>query len=112
VNSGNRTTSIVVLAFLGAFAAADAGRVRESGTGAMWIAPELVDALNAARFPDCTHEVVIKTDLRTNGRVVFEWHPATGELSFAADGAMPAATLPESPSSQTLAATTLSCESR
>jgi hypothetical protein len=83
VLSGNRTSSIVALAILGAFAAADAGRAREDGTGAMWVAPELLGALETVRFSDCNHEVVIKTDLLTNGRVVFEWQPATGELSFA-----------------------------
>jgi hypothetical protein len=112
VNSGNRTFIISVVAFLGAFAAADAGRLGESSTGAMWVAPELLEALDKARFPDCTHDVVIKADLQTNGRVVFEWHPDTGELSFATPGEKSAAKLPEWSSSEPLAATTLGCGSR
>jgi len=80
---------------LGAFAAADAGRVGEDGTGAMWVAPELVQVMEEHSLPGGSHEVVIRTDLQTNGRVVFEWHPETGELSFAAGGLEPAFTLPE-----------------
>jgi len=85
---------------LGAFAAADAGRVGEDGTGAMWVAPELVEAMGEDGLPGCMHEVVIRTDLQTNGRVVFEWHPETGELSFAAGAIQPALTLPEDFSSE------------
>ncbi len=95
MNSGNRTSSIAVLIFLGAFAAADAGRVGEDGTDAMWVAPELVQLMEEHSLPGSTHEVVIRTDLQTNGRVVFEWHPETGELSFAAAAVEPALTLPE-----------------
>ena len=93
-------------------AAANAGRVGEDGTGAVWVAPELLEALNAGRFPDCGHEAIIKTDLAANGRVVFEWHPATGELSFAADGIKPAVTLPEDFSTDFAKAATQNCESR
>jgi hypothetical protein len=112
VNSGNRISSIAALAFLGAFAAADAGRVRESSTGAMWAAPELVEALNAAHFPDCTHEVAIEADLQTNGRVVFAWHPATGELSFAANEINAPLKRPEFFSPEPLALATQNCGSR
>jgi hypothetical protein len=98
---------------LGAFAAADAGRVGEDGTGAMLVAAELLDALGSARVPGCIHEEVIETAApQTNGRVVFEWHPATGELSFATDSIQPALTLPEDFSAELLAQTTQSCESR
>jgi len=97
---------------LAAFAATDAGRVGEDGTGAMWVAPELLEVLNRSRFPDCTHEVVIKADLQTNGRVIFEWHPDTGELSFAADEIKPAITLPEDFSPEPVPAATGNCGSR
>ena len=94
VNSGNRVT-IALATLLGLFAAADAGRVGEDGTGAMWIAPELVAALPHAQ-PGCSDEVVAQvTDLAAAGRLTFEWHPATGELSFDARGVMPQVDLPE-----------------
>ena len=77
---------------LGALASADAGRVGEDGTGAMWVAPELLGALETARFAACSGESFTRrTDLPTHGKVSFEWHPATGELSF--EGAK--LTLPE-----------------
>jgi hypothetical protein len=112
VNSGNRTSSIAVLLFLGAIVATDAGRVGEDGTGAMWVAPELLEALGEDRLPGCAHDVVIRTDLQTNGRVVFEWHPETGELSFATGGVNPALTLPEDFSSEPLIPVSQSCGSR
>jgi len=113
VNSGNRTISIAALVFLGALAAADAGRVGEDGTGAMWVAPELLEALGAAKFPGCTHEVVIEAaDLQSNGLVVFAWHPATGELTFTTNGVKPAITLPEEVSLEPLNPAIRSCESR
>ena len=87
MNSGTRNFFITALVFFGALVATDAGRVGEDGTGAMWVAPELLDALGS--------EVVGTADLQTNGRVAFEWHPATGELSFATNGVKPAFTLPE-----------------
>jgi len=105
VNSGNRTSFIAALAFFGAFAAADAGRVGESSTGAMRVAPELLGALKKSRVSVCTR-------WQTNGRVVFEWHPATGELSFAGDGLKPPVTLPEDLAPEPLAAATQSCGSR
>ena len=92
MNSGNRISSISALVVLGACAAADAGRVGEDGTGAMWVAPELLEALGEG--------VTQPVDLQANGRVTFEWHPATGELSFATDGVSPAIRFPEDFSSE------------
>ena len=114
VNAGNRNRSIAAVTLLGMFAAADAGRVGEDGTGAVWVAPELLEALNAAAFPACIRDVVIQAGLESdsNGRVAFEWHPATGELSFAADGIKPAVTLPEELSPASAIAAAQDCGSR
>ncbi len=95
--------------FLGALAAADAGRVGEDGTGAMWVAPELLEAVAAAA--GCASSVAATTCNRM-ARVAFEWHPATGELSFAADDVHPAITLPEDFFPEPLASATRSCGSR
>lgn len=103
---------MLAVVLFGAFAAADAGRVGEDGTGAMWVAPELLEALAATRLSGCTHEVVIEAaQVQSDGRVAFEWHPATGELSFANTG-KPATTLPEDSSPELLPAVMQSCESR
>jgi hypothetical protein len=112
VNSGTRIFSIAALAFFGAFVAPDAGRVGEDGTGAMWVAPELLDALGEVTRPECGHEVVIAADLQSNGRVVFEWHPATGELTFATDESKSELTLPEAVSLEPVNSPIRSCESR
>jgi len=115
VNSGNRKASVLALVFLGALTAADAGRVGEDGTGAMWVAPELLEAMAAIGLPGCTSEAVAVVEfaaLQTNGRVAFEWHPATGELSFSADGVNPAITLPGDFFPEPLASATRSCGSR
>jgi len=106
--------TLVSLTFLGLIVAADAGRVGEDGTGAMWIAPELVELLAPATQSGCTeHIVVTVADLASAGRT-FEWHPETGELSFDAHGVMPQVALPEDwlPDSQVLALPTQSCGSR
>jgi hypothetical protein len=80
--------------------ATDAGRDSENGTGAMWVAPELV--AGSARVQTCSQqagqrsELVFETlqpdDIDSElprllamaGREVvdFEWNSATGELSF------------------------------
>ena len=113
MNSGTRIFSIAALAFFGASVAEDAGRAGEDGTGAMWVAPELLDALGAVRLPACNHKVVIEAaDLQSNGRVVFEWHPATGELTFATDEVKPELTLPELVSLEPVNSATQGCESR
>jgi hypothetical protein len=60
------------------------------------------------------HDVVIDhADMQSDGRVHFEWHPATGELSFA-DGMAAAITRPADLSSfpQPLPLAMQSCESR
>lgn len=112
MNSGTRIYSIAALAFFGAIVAEDAGRVGEDGTGAMWVAPELLDALGEIRLPGCSHEVVIEAaDLQSNGRVVFEWHPATGELTFATNEVKPEFMLPEVVSLKPLNSANQSCES-
>jgi hypothetical protein len=113
VNSGNRIFSFCTLLLLGGFAAPDAGRVGEDGTGAVWVAPELLEALESPKFPVCAHDAVIEVAaVQSNGRVEFEWHPATGELSFAAEGLNPPVTLPEYLVPEPLAAATRNCESR
>lgn len=64
----------------------------EDGTGAMWVAPELLGAVETAGLLNCAGAPLAQpTDLPSHGKVSFEWHPATGELSF--DGAN--LTLPE-----------------
>lgn len=86
-------------------AAAAAGRVGEDGTGAMWIAPELVAAsasivtqcslASPARPVDLHFEVLDPADIDVlapslpadnHAGVDFEWHPATGELTYQAGG--------------------------
>lgn len=82
-------------------AAAQAGRPGEDGSGAMWIAPELVPPTAIAE--PCVHRgtptgrnlvfEVIRLDddrqmpARAGGAVAFEWNAATGELSIAGNGA-------------------------
>lgn len=91
MNPGKRPVSLTIL-LLGVLASADAGRVGEDGTGAMWVAPELLGALEGAGLSGCPAESFAqRTDLSMHGKVGFEWHPATGELSL--DGAE--LTLPE-----------------
>jgi hypothetical protein len=82
-----------------ALAAAPAGRVGENGTGAMWIAPELVAApmpvvTCGERSAPRSRELVFERLLpgapqelppaaAAGGAVTFEWNSETGELSFA-----------------------------
>jgi hypothetical protein len=109
VISGKRPVSLILLTLLGAFAAADAGRVGEDGTGTMWVAPELLGAVEAAGLLGCTGEAVAHpTDLPAHGKVTFEWHPETGELSF--DGSK--LTLPEDLELSTSTPAAQSCGSR
>ena len=103
------------MALLGLLAAAEAGRVGEDGTGAMWVAPELMDAGKPATLLGCANRAVAQVaDLTSAGRVAFEWHPATSELSFDGHAVMPQVTLPEDwlPGSQDLSLTTWNCGSR
>jgi hypothetical protein len=101
VTSGNRKVYGTLLGCAGMLAAAQAGRVGEDGSGAMWIVPELVS--RRPSITACTHTVqpakrdivfeVIRAQAGSNdvrllrgasGAVVFEWNEATSELSFAA----------------------------
>jgi hypothetical protein len=85
---------------LAAFISPHAGRVSESGTGAMWVAPELV-ATHAGPAQPCAQSAALRAKslvfetiergasfdearLASAAREVvsFEWNPATGELSF------------------------------
>jgi hypothetical protein len=104
VKSGYRTVSIS-LALLAVLSAPDAGRDGESGTGAMWIAPELAGAATpTAQAQPCSQsialharELLFETIGPGEGRaspllahasremVRFEWNPATGELSYDTD---------------------------
>ncbi|HEY6124522.1 MAG TPA: hypothetical protein VIV63_07705 [Steroidobacteraceae bacterium] len=114
MTSGNRVY-LVSLALFGLLAAADAGRVGEDGTGAMWIAPELLEAASPAASVACTTPAVVHvTDLSSAGRVAFEWNPATSELSFHAQGIPRQVTLPEDwlSGAQELSLATMSCGSR
>ena len=82
-------------------AAADAGRLGEGGTGALWIAPELVEGAPPAescsqRAAVQPRELVFETlqpenfdaelpgqlALGARGVVAFEWNAGTGELSY------------------------------
>lgn len=103
-----------ILACFGVLAAANAGRPDEDGTGAVWVAPELLAALEASPFGSCTRDVVIEpARMQAEGRVAFEWNPATGELSFA-DTETPAPTrpAPSFPSPHPEALAIQSCGSR
>lgn len=90
----------ISLALLAALGAPDAGRDDENGTGALWVAPELVAAASHLVQP-CgqsaafhARELVFETldpgerddppAPAAAGRemVRFEWNPATGELSY------------------------------
>jgi hypothetical protein len=104
---------VLVLAGLGGFAAGNAGHRHEDGTGAVWVAPELLAALDEGGLPGCMHDLLIDPARMQQGRVEFEWHPATGELSFAQDAANPVKHLAaSSPSPQPLPLAMQSCESR
>jgi hypothetical protein len=107
---------LLILACLGTLAAANAGRLDEDGTGAVWVAPELLAVLETSPLAGCMHDLYVEpTQMPSEGRVAFEWHPETGELSFA-DPAAPALTHPAAsspfrrPEPQPLAIQ--SCESR
>jgi hypothetical protein len=80
-------------------AATQAGRPGEDGSGAMWIAPELIPPKVADhcthRAPSASREIVFELISLDDGPdtasllgdtrrpVVFEWNAATGELSIA-----------------------------
>jgi hypothetical protein len=81
--------------------ASQAGRVGEDGSGAMWIAPELVRSTPSLR--ECSqagHAVALpltfeklelsaaETMVETPRGTIFAWNPATGELGFT--GTIPA----------------------
>jgi hypothetical protein len=106
VSSGNPVHR-GIFACVALVAASQAGRVGEDGSGAMWIAPELIQP--PAALADCSHtsephdlELVFEAielgetelDLSrlaaagSRRSVAFEWNPATGELSFS--GTVPA----------------------
>ena len=104
---------LLVLAGLGAFAAGNAGHRHEDGTGAVWVAPELHAALDEGGLSGCMHDLVIEPAEMQQRRVEFEWHPATGELSFAQDPASPVKRRADpSPSPKPLPLAMQSCESR
>jgi len=85
VTSGTRSLQLLLSAGFAALAAGNAGHPHEDGTGAVWVAPELLAALDARGVYSCMQDMVIESaHMQSDGRVAFEWHPATGELSFAA----------------------------
>ena len=78
-------------------AASAAGRVGEDGSGAMWIAPELVPRApvalecsqpSGASNNDLVFEIIIADGQdeprlgAISGNNVFDWNPETGELVF------------------------------
>ena len=98
VKSGKLTVYIYAVAMLSA--ATVAGRVGEDGTGAMWIAPELLEPA-ASITANCGQPTRIQTvdvkfeilelgdvderadRLADNHEAVdFEWNPASSELSY------------------------------
>jgi hypothetical protein len=100
VNTGNRKVlSRLSLGALVLMVSTQAGRIGEDGSGAMWIAPELLAAKtrvepcnrrNPASTRDVVFEVIRLEDHPDSphfetrqGAVAFEWNAATGELSFA-----------------------------
>jgi len=90
--------------------------VGEDGTGAMWIAPELLEFTRPTVNSGCTGEIVMQvSDLASAGRSNFDWNPVTGELSFDAQRVMQQVTLPEDwlpEESERPALPTQSCGSR
>jgi len=95
--------SIHLFAVAALFASALAGRVGEDGTGAMWIAPELVQAADPlashcslpanARAVELRFELLDPGDIALHSRKVstdsleivdFDWNPATSELTYRA----------------------------
>ena len=129
VKSGYRMVSTGLLLFT-ALRAVDAGRTHENGTGAMWIAPELVE--NPLPALPCSHsatlvdrELVFETlaaehidedvpHLAASAArdvVTFEWHAATGELTFSTDAGSPVFS-DLAPSFQASSASTRNCGSR
>ena len=97
MKSGNLAVSRGLLLFV-AFMATDAGHVHEDGTGALWIAPELVDTPPAqfcSQSASLTRQDVVFERLEldeldvaslpaasSRDVVRFDWNAATGELSF------------------------------
>jgi len=116
VTSGTRSLQLLLLAGIAVLAAGNAGHRHEDGTGAVWVAPELLAALESRGVSSCMHDVVIEpARMEAEVRVGFEWHAATGELSFA-DAPGSGITRPAdpltSPSPQPLPLAMQSCESR
>jgi len=116
VTPGTRSLQLLLLAGIAALAAGNAGHRHEDGTGAVWVAPELLTALERHVVSSCMHDVVIEpARMQDDGRVAFEWNAATGELSFEDE---PGATVTRpadpstSPSPQPLPLAMQSCESR
>ena len=113
VTSGTRSLQLFLLAGFAALAAGNAGHRHENGTGAVWVAPELLAALDS-RVSSCMPDVLIEpARMQADGRISFEWHEATGELSFAdapGFGITRPADLSTSPSPQPLPLAMQSCE--
>src|SRR4029079_13782338 len=81
---GTRAHHSLILACIGALAAANAGRPGEDATCAVWIAPELGAVLEASPLAGCMHDVHIEpVQMQADGREAFEWHPEPGNLAFA-----------------------------
>jgi hypothetical protein len=100
VNSGKRTIFSFVAAGFAIFASSLAGRAGEDGSGAMWIASDLL--VSPAPVQTCSQhdelgsrelvfEIIVdegQPDWATEGMlggsaVIFEWNEMTGELTFA-----------------------------
>jgi hypothetical protein len=115
VYPGNRLS--VVFCILGALAAADMGRDNENRVGGIWVAPELADLTVVGA--DCGamdlpaeqlrfEKIAPGGDAPMPSIVRFQWHPATGELSFTTQSKM--LSLPESLVTAASAGSTQNCE--
>jgi hypothetical protein len=100
VYPGNRLS--VVFSILGALVAADIGRGNVNRVGGIWVAPELAEM--TAVTTDCGEmspppkelrfeKIALGDDVPMPSIVSFQWHPATGELSFSTQST--ALSLPE-----------------
>jgi hypothetical protein len=132
VNSGNRSAFSSVFVCVAMLATSQAGRVGEDGSGALWIAPELIKhPLPVLECTQATEPQALELQFEmiemgedpqlprlaaagARRTVAFEWNAATGELSFDTDTAASAAMFRdlENPATRKSSLTARSCGSR